>query len=78
MTNGDTIRSKMSDGFIAEHCFCAAICPGPECDGCPLEEVINCYDFGVRMRYLREENLEEVTTFSEEKFGKNGGDGEKI
>ena len=78
MTNGDVIRSKMSDEFIAEHCFCAAICPGPECDGCPLEEVLNCYDFGVRMRYLGEENLEEVTTFSEENYSENKEGSEKI
>jgi hypothetical protein len=58
MTNGDIIRSKMSDEFIAEHCFCATVCEGPDCEFCPLEEVRNCADFEVRMRYLREENTE--------------------
>ncbi len=58
MTNGDSIRSKLTDEFIAEHCFCAVLNPGPDCEGCPLEEVRNCVDFGVRMRYLGEENTE--------------------
>ena len=69
MTNGDYIRSIISDEFIAEHFFCRAICPDLDCDGCPLDGAENCFDHNLRMKFLRE-NREEVTTFSEEKYGK--------
>lgn len=57
MTNGDFIRSKMSDDWIANN-FCGISPSGYDCDHCPLEKINNCFDHNLRLNWLRSEREE--------------------
>ena len=65
MTNGDYIRKKMSDDYIAlRFCSIASNFNGDYigCDDCPLCDNPNCALYEERIKWLKEEYVGEVET----------------
>jgi hypothetical protein len=59
MTNGDYIRQKMTDEYIAQE-FCGIVCPfSYDCDTCPLCDNPNCESFEERLKWLKLEYVRE-------------------
>lgn len=55
MTNGDYIRQKMSDDYIAQE-FCGIVSPfDGDCDDCPLCDNPNCALYEERIKWLKAE-----------------------
>lgn len=59
MTNGDYIRKKMSDEYIAQE-FCGIVAPfDGDCDDCPLCDNPKCALYEERIKWLKEEYVGE-------------------
>lgn len=52
MTNGDVVRSKITDIDIAYYTICGLL---DHCETCPFYNLDNCKDFSERVKWLRED-----------------------
>lgn len=67
MTNGDYIRQKMSDEYIAQE-FCGIVAPfDGDCDDCPLCDNPKCALYEERIKWLKAEYVGEEETEVETK-----------
>lgn len=62
MTNGDYIRQKMTDDYIAQE-FCGIVSPfDGDCDDCPLCDNPNCALYEERIKWVKTKHVRETET----------------